>query len=412
MSSVKIKKWGFTMGKYKFIKKTTLISLLMTFFFTIILSFSPTAEAAPSTWVRQGNTSEKVVALTFDDGSDGTNFNRILDILTKHNVKATFFLTGQGTDAHPSVVRKMATQGHDIGNHSYNHPDFTQITSAQMQSQLSRTETAVKNATGRSTKPYFRAPFGSTNNQVLSTVGNAGYTYTFHWSIDTLDWQGHSATYISNRVVNNIHPGAIVLMHTGVGASGTPQSLETMIPALKNRGYRFVTLSQLMNRPGQGTGTTYTVRSGDTLYSIARRYGVTVNQLAQANNIQNTNLIRVGQIIIIPGTSTPTPPPTTSSYTVRAGDTLYSIATRHNTTVSELVRLNNLSNPNLIRVGQVLRISGTTTPPPAATRYTVRAGDTLYSIARRYNTTVARLVQANNISNPNLLRIGQVLTIR
>lgn len=409
------------MKKYKAVRKTTLITLLLSLFLVLSLSFASTVSAAPSTWVRQGNTSQKVVALTFDDGSDGTNYNRILDILSKHNVKATFFLTGQGTRNHPSVIRRTISQGHDIGNHSYDHPDFTEISVSQRQSQLSRTENAVRNATGgRTTMPYFRAPYGATNSSVLQTVGDAGYTYTFHWSIDTLDWQGHSATYVSNRVVNNIHPGAIVLMHTGAGASGTPQALERMIPALKNQGYRFVTVSQLMNRPGQGTGTgtTYTVQRGDTLSVIARRYGITVNQLAQANNISNVNLIRVGQVLRIPGRTTPTPPPapvpSTTNYTVKRGDTLYSIATRYRTTVAQLVSLNNLSNASLIRVGQVIKVPRTTTtPPPAATtRHTVRAGETLYSIARRYNTTVARIVQVNGISNPNFLRLGQVLTIR
>lgn len=408
------------MKKYKALRKTTLITLILSLFLVLSLSFTQTVNAAPSTWVRQGNTTQKVVALTFDNGSDGTNFNKIVDTLAKHNVKATFFLTGQGTESHPSFVRRMASQGHDIGNHAYDHPDFTKISASQMQSQLSRTETAVKNVTGRTTKPYFRAPYGATNSAVLQTVGNAGYTHTFHWSIDTLDWQGHSATYVSNRVINNIHPGAIVLMHTGAGASGTPQALERMIPALKNQGYRFVTVSQLLNRPGQGTGTgtTHTVQRGETLSVIARRYGITVNQLAQANNITNVNLIRVGQVLRIPGKTTPTPPPapvpSTTNYTVKRGDTLYSIATRHRTTVAQLVRLNNLSNANLIRVGQVIKVPRTTpTPPPATTtRHTVRAGETLYGIARRYNTTVAQLVQANNLSNANFLRIGQVLTIR
>lgn len=124
-----------------------------------------------------------------------------------------------------------------------------------MQNQLSRTETIVKNITGRSTKPFFRAPYGESNAAVLNAVGNAGYTYTFHWTIDTLDWQGHSATYVSNRVLNNIQPGAIVLMHTGAGASGTVQALDQMIPALKKQGYRFVTLSQLMKLPGQVPST-------------------------------------------------------------------------------------------------------------------------------------------------------------
>lgn len=390
----------------------TIITLLL------FVSSSSLVLAAPSTWISKGNTSEKVIALTIDDGSDGTNYNRILQILDKHNVKATFFITGSGAEQHPQMIQNTVAKGHDLGNHSYNHPDFTKISSGEMLNQLSKTENIAKNITGRTTKPYFRAPFGATNATVLNTVGNAGYGYTFHWTIDTLDWTGNSSTDIYNRVMNGLVPGAIVLMHTGAGASGTPTALDQLIPAIKNRGYRFVTVSQLMNRPSPTlpvTGTTYTVRAGDTLYAIALRYKVTVAALATANNISNVNLIRVGQVLRIPGTATPTPTPTT--YTVRAGDTLSVIAARYKTTVSALASLNNIRNINLIRVGQVLKISGTSTPTPTPqptpTRtYTVRSGDTLYAIALRYNTTVARIAQANNISNINLIRVGQVLKIQ
>lgn len=386
------------------------------------LSLAIPAAAAPAQNLTRGPTTEKVVALTFDDGSDGTNINTILQILSTHNVKATFFLTGSGVNNHPQSIRNISNQGHQLANHSYSHPDFTKISAAEMRSQLQRTEDIVRNVTGKTTKPFFRPPFGAYNSTVLQHVGDTGYRYNVMWTIDTVDWTGNSSTDIVNRVMNRITPGAIILLHTGAGARGTPAALPTMITRLKGLGYRFVTMSQLMNlssSPG-GQTQTYTVRSGDTLYAIALRYRVTVQQLARANNITNTNLIRVGQVLVIPGsggTVTPPPPPTTSQrYTVRSGDTLYAIALRYNTTVARIAAVNNISNTSLIRVGQVLTISGPgggTTPPPATSvTYTVRSGDTLYSIALRHNTTVARIVSANNITNPNLIRVGQVLTIR
>lgn len=166
-------------------------------------------------------------------------------------------------------------------------------------------------------------------------------------------------------------------------------------------------------------GTSYTVKSGDTLYAIALRYGASVAQLASANNITNTNLIRVGQVLRIPGTSggpvTPPPATGTTNYTVKAGDTLYAIALRFNTTTAKIASANNITNVNLIRVGQVLKIPSSQTvpqPPPATTvRYTVKLGDTLYAIAIRYNTTVQRIVSANGLANANLIRVGQVLII-
>jgi peptidoglycan-N-acetylglucosamine deacetylase len=209
-------------------------------------------------------------------------------------------------------------------------------------------------------------------------------------------------------------PSSIILMHTGAGASGTPAALEKIIPSLKNMGYRFVTLSQLLgleSLPNTGSTTTYTVKSGDTLYAIAARYQTTVQQLVQLNNISNPNLIRVGQILAIPSNQPQTSPPTTLTYTVKAGDTLYAIASRYHTTVQELVRLNAIANPNLIRVGQVLKLTASQ-PTTSTTTYTVKSGDTLYKIARQFGTTVQQLVTANQISNPNVIRIGQTLIIK
>lgn len=410
------------------LRKASSIFILTLFFFLFI---TPSAHAASSIWINKGNTSEKVIALTIDDGSDGGNYAKILQILDKHKVKATFFLTGQGVENHPQTVRNTVAKGHEIGNHSYNHPDFTKISADQMRTQLSRTEALIKNTTGRTSKPYFRAPYGAVNSSVLNTVGNAGYTYTFHWTIDTLDWTGNSATTIYNRVMNGLKPGTIVLMHAGYGAVNTSAALDRLIPDIKNKGYRFVTISQLMKQTSTPnsptTGTTYTVRAGDTLYAIARRYNTTVAKIAQANNIKNVNLIRTGQVLKIPGTTTtpapiskPAPPKTTTTYTVKSGDTLYAIAKRYNTTVAKISQANNIKNINLIRVGQVLKIPGvtaTSTPKPPTTQkptvktYTVKRGDTLYTIAKKYKTTVSRLAQLNNINNVNLIRIGQVLRL-
>ncbi|WP_214785548.1 LysM peptidoglycan-binding domain-containing protein [Exiguobacterium sp. s183] len=379
----------------------------------MVITQSISVSAAASKFVTSVNTTSKVVALTFDDGADGANTNKILDILAKNNVKATFFLTGSGANNHPQYIKNIAAKGHQLGNHSYTHPDFTKLTATQMKSELDRTEALIKSLTGKTTKPIFRAPFGAVNSTVLSGVGAAGYGYTIQWNIDTIDWKGLTASQINTKVQTNIKPGSIVLMHTGAGAPGTPLALPTMISQLKAKGYQFVTVSQLLAYQNTSTNKTYTVKSGDTLYSIARTYGVTVSALAAANNITNYSLIYVGQVLIIPGTTVTPPPTTTVKYTVKSGDTLYKIATMYNTTVAKIAAANNITNVNSITVGQVLIIPGTTvTPPPTTTvKYTVKSGDTLYKIATMYNTTVAKIAAANNITNVNLISVGQVLTI-
>lgn len=403
--------------KARFLKVFAVFFLLL---FSLI-AFSNPAAAANSQFITKGNTASKVVALTFDDGSDGTNINKILQILSDNEVKATFFLTGSGANDHPQSIRNIAAKGHQLGNHSYSHPDFTKITSSQIKSELDRTESVIKTLTGKSTKPIFRAPFGAVNSAALRAIGDAGYTHTIQWDIDTVDWRGVSSNQIVTKVMNNVKPGSIILMHTGAGASGTPGALPSMISKLKAQGYKFVTVSEMLKLPTgtpPSTGATYTVKAGDTLYSIANRYNVTVSQLATANKITNPSLIRVGQVLVIPGKTTPpppsTPPPATSvKYTVKSGDTLYSIANRYNVSVTQLAAVNKIANPSLIRVGQVLVIPGKTTIPPPSTsvKYTVKSGDTLYAIANRYNVTVTQLATANKITNPSLIRVGQVLVI-
>ena len=152
---------------------------------------------------------------------------------------------------------------------------------------------------------------------------------------------------------------------------------------------------------------TYTVKSGDTLSAIANDFGVTVDQLVRWNNISNPNLITVGQILYFSDKSS-SGSGSGITYVVQAGDTLSGIAARFGTTVAELVSLNNISDPNLIYVGQVLKIPSSGN---SSRTYTVQAGDTLSGIAAKFGTTVANLVTLNNISDPNLIYVGQVLYV-
>lgn len=334
----------------------TLVLLLLFAFF----SFTPAVSAASSV-VSKGNTTQKVVALTFDDGSDGTNIPSLLKTLSSNGVKATFFLTGSGAAAHSQQIKNIVSQGHEIGNHSYSHPYFTKISATSMKNELQKTEDLIKKLTGKSTKPYFRPPYGDYNSTVLKHVGDAGYSKTIMWTIDTLDWKGISSSEITKRIENGLKPGAIILMHTGAGAKGTPGALPTILSRLKSKGYKFVTVSQLLGiKPASSTSQTYVVRPGDTLYGIAKKFGLTVQQIASANHLANINYISIGQTLTIPKPAAqkpnPTPAPTTIRYTVKAGDTLFSIARRFEVTVQQIATANRISNPNFIRVNQVLVI--------------------------------------------------------
>ena len=160
--------------------------------------------------------------------------------------------------------------------------------------------------------------------------------------------------------------------------------------------------------------TTYTVRSGDTLSEIAMRFGVSVSDLVRWNNISNPNLIYPGEVLKIRGGASQPTPGVTQTYTVRSGDTLSEIAVRFGVSVSNLVSWNGISNPNLIYPGEVLKIRGGASQSTSATTqtYTVRSGDTLSEIAARFGVSVSNLVSWNGISNPNLIYPGEVLKIR
>jgi peptidoglycan-N-acetylglucosamine deacetylase len=394
------------------------IMLAFILIFVAAFTFSPqSAEAADSKFITKANTSQKVVALTFDDGADGTNINSILDTLDLYDVKATFFLTGTGLKDHPQDIKRIADEGHQLGNHSYSHPDFRTLTASQIKSELDKTEALAKQETGKSTKPIFRAPYGYTNDAVLAAVGTAGYTHTIQWNIDTVDWRGVPKNEMVDKVISNVVPGSIVLMHTGEGASGTPYALPDMIQELDALGYEFVTVSELLNYHSEPpAGTTYTVQPGDTLYKIAQNYNMTVSELMELNNLSTTTL-SVGQLLILSKEALPAPPSSGETYTVKPGDTLYRIAVNNNTTVQKLAEINNISNPAAISVGQVILLKEgagepPSTTPPSGDTYTVKSGDTLYRIAVNNNTTVQKLAEINNISNPAAISVGQVIILK
>ena len=150
----------------------------------------------------------------------------------------------------------------------------------------------------------------------------------------------------------------------------------------------------------------YTVQKGDSLWAIAQRYGVRVDDIITANNLTSSNL-SIGQKLIIPSTSTA--PPTTTTYTVQKGDSLWSIAQKFGTTVSAIRNLNNLSSDTL-SIGQQLKIPSSSTTPPTSIIYTVQKGDSLWSIAQKFGTTVSAIRSLNNLSS-DILSIGQQLKI-
>lgn len=161
----------------------------------------------------------------------------------------------------------------------------------------------------------------------------------------------------------------------------------------------------------------YTIKSGDTLYELARRNGTTVQAITSINPGINPNNLRIGQVVCIPGAVPPQPIPCPNGfyYTIRQGDSFYSIAQRYNISVQELMRANPGINPNNLQIGQAICIPRGVTPQPTPCPngfyYTIKQGDTLFSIGQRYGVSVQSLLSANPGIDPNSLRIGQLICI-
>jgi len=162
--------------------------------------------------------------------------------------------------------------------------------------------------------------------------------------------------------------------------------------------------------PPGGVGFPYVVQWGDTVYSIARRFGVPPDAIIRANNLVNPNLIRAGQVLIIP--TLPAPPPGPVTYVVQPGDNLYRISLKFQVPIEAIIAVNRIINPWYIRAGQVLIIpsGGPPVPPPMRT-YIVQRGDTVWSIAAMFRVTPWAIIMLNNLVNPNLIFVGQTLLI-
>ena len=184
------------------------------------------------------------VSLTFDLGSGATNTPAILETLAKQGIKTTFFFTGEWIDANPAMTRRILELGHEPGNHSYTHPDFTELTDQKILEELSRMEAALQKVTGRSPKPWFRPPFGARNSRVLSLVAAQGYQ-SIYWTLDSADWRPEfPAADERERVISQATPGAIVVMHGD--SPQTAEVLDSIITGLRARGLEPVSLSRLL----------------------------------------------------------------------------------------------------------------------------------------------------------------------
>ena len=214
----------------------------------------PTGTVSANTLKKYGayyieETAEKKLYLTFDCGYENGNTEIILDALKKHNAPATFFVVGNFLSTSPEIVKRMISDGHIVGNHSYHHPDMSQISSIDSFSkELQELSDLYKETTGQEMKKYYRPPQGKYSETNLKMAKDLGYK-TFFWSLAYVDWYQDnqpSKEEAFDKLLNRIHPGAIVLLHST--SSTNARILDELLGKWEEMGYQFRSLDYLVEQ--------------------------------------------------------------------------------------------------------------------------------------------------------------------
>lgn len=191
-------------------------------------------------------TKEKRIYLTFDAGFENGNTSTILDALKKHRVQATFFVVGTYIKNNPELILRMKEEGHIVGNHTYHHPDMSQISTLEsFQKELTDVEIEYKKITGEQMTKFYRPPQGKYNETNLQMAKELGY-HTFFWSLAYVDWYENdqpTKEEAFDKLLRRIHPGAIVLLHSTSATNAA--ILDELLTKWEEMGYSFGTLSQL-----------------------------------------------------------------------------------------------------------------------------------------------------------------------
>ena len=202
--------------------------------------------------ITRGPSTSRVIALTFDAGSDTGHADAILGYLEANRIPATFGITGKWAAANPGLLQRIARDGYLIVNHTWDHRSFTGVSTAtapltatEMKAELASADRAIRQITGRSTQPWFRPPFGDRNPSVDAVVGAAGYRYELMWTTDSLGWKGLAPASVVARCLAQAGPGSIILMHVG-SASTDAAALPSLVSALRGQGYGFVTAARMV----------------------------------------------------------------------------------------------------------------------------------------------------------------------
>lgn len=188
------------------------------------------------------DTQEKQVAISFDAAWGADKTQEIIDILKEYDASATFFLVGFWIDKYPDMVKAIDEAGLEIGTHSNTHPDMVKLDKTTIKNELTTSMEKITEITGKEVK-VFRPPYGSYNNDLLNVCSSLGLS-AVQWDVDTLDWKGLSASEVTNRVMNHVQNGSIILMHNN--ADHVTESLRLTLDWLTMKGYKVTSVGELI----------------------------------------------------------------------------------------------------------------------------------------------------------------------
>jgi len=200
------------------------------------------------------NKAQKVVALTFDDGPSAVWTPKILDELKKANISATFFMLGEHVAKYPEIARRVAQEGHEIGNHTYDHHVLLYYTLEELEKEIKDAQRIIQKTTGQTTR-YFRPPKAWLTNQEKKKIEELGYKVIL-WSLNSKDWVTFDDKYIVKYLAGHVHPGDIILFHDSGGVFSTEggdrtetiKTIPRLVDKLRQMGYKLVTISELLER--------------------------------------------------------------------------------------------------------------------------------------------------------------------
>ncbi|MDD5200200.1 MAG: polysaccharide deacetylase family protein [Terrimicrobiaceae bacterium] len=185
----------------------------------------------------------RVIAMTFDDGPSPKLTPMLLDMLKQRGIKVTFFVVGQNAAEYPDILKRAAAEGHEIGNHSWNHPQLTHLSAAGVDSQIEQTNAAIRAAIGHN-PVLIRPPYGATNAALDRRFNEQYGLKVILWEVDPLDWKYRNSARVEREILNQTKPGSIILSHD-IHAT-TVAAMPDTLDALLAKGYKFVTVSELI----------------------------------------------------------------------------------------------------------------------------------------------------------------------